>query len=114
MPTGPVTLDDLLFLPLDKATALPLPPEGQLYHYRARWWVMHPEYELVFYSRGGRYPLISPQCNGKESIAEKLRTSLGYDKLGMELLFVESVLVPVDPEGLVKKSWLYAYPEDVA
>ena len=65
-----------------------------------KWWVVHPDKGLTFYSRRGSLKGSSPQCNSSRSVATTLATRM-YPWAIIKQIPI--VLVPIDLDDFQEK-----------
>jgi hypothetical protein len=100
-----ITMDDYVFLPLEEATTC---PDGFVECLRDRWWLVHPDKGLAFYSpvngkrvklsAAERIMLGSPQCHESKALIEDMERSPQTRSLwDAEIVFMPVVYRRFDP-----------------
>lgn len=79
----------LSFVPFDVAAT---PPPGLIDHHKDRWWIVHPEKGILYWTKNkGRDRF--PQCNSHKSIAEIWLKMFPW----AEIRFMPSVFNKINP-----------------
>jgi hypothetical protein len=88
----------LRFMPFDVATTA---PAGLIEHFKDRWWCVHPDKGIIWWSRSPQSSTPgewSPLCNSSEACADASRLSMVP---WAELRFFPSVFRRIRPQDYV-------------